>query len=71
MGQQEESAQEAQHHEAQHGGPLQGAHGSNATRNAQGETQQKLDLIANAISRLTRGMRPPSPFAVASVLEPE
>lgn len=30
-------------------GPLRGAHGSNATRNIQGETQQKLDLIANDI----------------------
>ena len=30
-------------------GPLQGAHGSNATRNVQGETQQKLDVVANDI----------------------
>jgi fructose-1,6-bisphosphatase len=30
-------------------GPLQGAHGSNATRNVQGETQQKLDVAANEI----------------------
>ena len=30
-------------------GPLQGVHGSNATRNVQGETQQKLDIIANDI----------------------
>jgi fructose-1,6-bisphosphatase len=30
-------------------GPLQGAHGSNATRNVQGETQQKLDVASNDI----------------------
>ena len=30
-------------------GPLQGAQGSNATRNVQGEMQQKLDVIANDI----------------------
>ena len=30
-------------------GPLHGAHGSNATHNVQGETQQKLDVIANDI----------------------
>jgi fructose-1,6-bisphosphatase I / sedoheptulose-1,7-bisphosphatase len=30
-------------------GPLNGAHGSNATHNVQGETQQKLDVIANDI----------------------
>jgi fructose-1,6-bisphosphatase len=30
-------------------GPLQGTLGSNATRNVQGETQQKLDVVANDI----------------------
>ncbi len=30
-------------------GPLQGAMGSNATRNVQGEVQQKLDVVANDI----------------------
>src|ERR1700686_1628135 len=30
-------------------GPLQATLGSNATRNAQGETQQRLDIVANDI----------------------
>jgi fructose-1,6-bisphosphatase len=30
-------------------GPLEDAHGSNASRNVQGETQQKLDVVANDI----------------------
>jgi fructose-1,6-bisphosphatase len=30
-------------------GPLQGTHGSASTRNVQGETQQKLDVVANDI----------------------